>query len=107
MVEGEDHCYILDIAVEEVRFHSYFQISTRPSALKLNYGVLMVETDGLARIEVEVERYSSPVGVVGDRRIGSADDIHLLHLLDDGRRRGRNSKTFSEGDSLSWVSMAL
>ena len=36
VVEGEDHCYILDIAVEEVRFHSYFQISTRPSAPKLN-----------------------------------------------------------------------
>jgi len=106
-VEGEDHCYILDIAVEEVRFHSYFQISTRPSALKLNYGVMVEEKDGLARIEVGVERYSSPVEVVGDRRIGSADDIHLLHLLDDGRRRGRNSKTLSEGDSLSWVSMAL
>jgi len=36
-VEGEDHYYILDIAVEEeVRFRSYFQISTRPSAPKLN-----------------------------------------------------------------------
>lgn len=69
--------------------------------------MVMAEEDGLARIEVGVERYSSPVEVVGDRRIGSADDIHLLHLLDDGRRRGRNSKTFFEGDSLFWVSMAL
>ena len=59
---------------------------------------MMAREDGLARIEVEVERYSSPVGVVGDRRIGSADDIHLLHLLDDGRRREKNSKTFFEGD---------
>jgi hypothetical protein len=94
VVEGEDRCCILDIAVEEeVRYRSYFQISTLSSTMR--YGAMMRNGARLTHIAEGEEHCSSLAEVEEDHHIELADDIHhhLLHL-DDGRPRGKNSTTF-------------